>query len=471
MGEIQLFLGAALTWAAGVALVLTLPRSSPLLVEAGGPPWLLGAGVFAGSFLVTLVMRTTSLAGLAFSVAAIAVPLAVLAATFGYFGWRRERPGMRTAWAGSPRTLPAGTLAGGWRLLWWLLVGWLALRFALLLAEVLVRPLYPWDAWTQWATKARVWYELRTMAPFVKPDIWFAAPGAGFVDAGAHYPATVPLLMVWANVLLGRWDDTLMNFPFWLLALGFCLAIYGFLRREGFGPVGAVTGAWIVSGLPLANVHVALAGYADLPLAYFYALAALAAYRWARTREWADALLALLFAAACPLIKIPGIVWVLTLVPGLVVALAPRHGLRIVMTGFAACALALLALAQTTPRILGYALHLDFAPDWAALGDSYFLLGNWHLLWYGVIAAAVLARRLSFTPPLAMLSVVLFAGLLFLFVVFGFTNAREWVTDQTTVNRATLHLAPLMAVWMLLAFRAWSQARAATIAPSGSVPA
>ena len=56
---------------------------------------------------------------------------------------------------------------------------------------------------------------------------------------------------------------------------------------------------------------------------------------------------------------------------------------------------------------------------------------------------------------------MLVAGLFFLFVVFGFTNAREWVTDQTTVNRATLHLAPLMAVWMLLAFRAWAQAHEA----------
>ena len=31
-----------------------------------------------------------------------------------------------------------------------------------------------------------------------------------------------------------------------------------------------------------------------------------------------------------------------------------------------------------------------------------------------------------------------------------------WVTDQTTVNRATLHLAPLVAVWMVLAFRAFA---------------
>jgi hypothetical protein len=48
------------------------------------------------------------------------------------------------------------------------------------------------------------------------------------------------------------------------------------------------------------------------------------------------------------------------------------------------------------------------------------------------------------------------AGALFLAVVFAFTNAREWVETQTTINRAVLHLAPLSAVWMLVAFRAWA---------------
>nr|MBA3776838.1 hypothetical protein [Betaproteobacteria bacterium] len=53
------------------------------------------------------------------------------------------------------------------------------------------------------------------------------------------------------------------------------------------------------------------------------------------------------------------------------------------------------------------------------------------------------------------------AGSVFLFVVFAFTNARAWVADQTTVNRATLHLAPLVTVWMLAVFRAWVQDRRA----------
>ena len=61
----------------------------------------------------------------------------------------------------------------------------------------------------------------------------------------------------------------------------------------------------------------------------------------------------------------------------------------------------------------------------------------------------------------------------FVFVRFGFafTNARLWVEDQSTVNRATLHLAPLIVVWMLLAFRAWSAAESRPVEASVPVSA
>ena len=48
------------------------------------------------------------------------------------------------------------------------------------------------------------------------------------------------------------------------------------------------------------------------------------------------------------------------------------------------------------------------------------------------------------TPDAAPLTVVVAGGVLFLAFVLLFTNAREWLSDQTTVNRATLHLAPLV---------------------------
>ena len=81
------------------------------------------------------------------------------------------------------------------------------------------------------------------------------------------------------------------------------------------------------------------------------------------------------------------------------------------------------------------------------------------------VVAALLAWRQLAAPTLAPFTAVVATGGLFLVVVFSFTNARHWVTEQTTINRATLHIAPLVAVFAVLAFRAfaerWSASRPA----------
>ena len=216
-------------------------------------------------------------------------------------------------------------------------------------AEVAWRPLYPWDAWVQWATKARVWYELGHLAPFVRADVWLAGAGGAYFDASPNYPATVPLLQVWTCVALGRWDDSAMNWPWLAILLALASAMYGALRGEGVAPLLALFGAYLLASLPLVDAHVALAGYADLPMGAVYAMAAMAFYRWARRRDWRDAAVCMLLTIACPLIKTPGWSGPLTLIPGVVVVLLPRRGLRIVGVAFALVAIALLALARTQP--------------------------------------------------------------------------------------------------------------------------
>ena len=161
--------------------------------------------------------------------------------------------------------------------------------------------------------------------------------------------------------------------------------------------------------------------------------------------------------AACPLLKVPGRIWAVLALPALLVGLLPRRGPRIVGAGLAVGLLGLLLLAQTSPVIMGYQLHLDFAPDWEALAASFLLYDNWHLLWYGAVAVALLGRRQLLAPSVAPLTVVIAGGVLFIAFVLSFTNARDWVADQSTVNRATLHVAPLVVVWMLVVFRAWMQ--------------
>jgi hypothetical protein len=470
MDVIALWLGWLLAWALGIAALLALQRSSTAIARPGEIAFIVGCGWFVGQFLVTLWMRLLAIAHVPFGIISIGAPLAALAALAAWIAWRRRDPVSFHDANGALRAFPGADLAGEHRVLWFALVGWLALRFALLLLEVLRRPLYPWDAWTQWATKARVWYDLRTIVPFGGEAAWLASPvGSVYYDAAPNYPGTVPLTQVWSATLLGRWDDALINLPWWLTAVAFGVALYGFLRQARMGPLMALLGTWLALSLPILDAHVALAGYADLAMSTYLTLTALSLLRFVRTRDRADLALALVLAAACVAIKNPGKIWLLVLIPGMLVSWAPRYGLRIAAACFAVAAVGALVLTRIGLTILGYHLQLEFDMPWNGLSEAYFTFANWHLLFYGALAVALLGWRHLLSRELAPLTLIVAAGLAFLVFGFAFTNARLWVEDQSTVNRATLHLAPLIVVWMLMAFREWSLGQSATTAAGGAV--
>ena len=465
---IVLFLGLVLSWAFGTAVVASVYARS----SAGVPrSWVVGCGWFVGIFATTLVMRALSIAGVGWSRASIAAPLILVPMLAAWLARSRVRASLE----GLPRRLGAALggahLAGWQRIAWRLLIGWLAVRFALLLAEVWWLPLYPWDAWTQWSTKARVWFELGRIVPFVNIPEWLdSRTSNAYLDAAPHYPGTAPLFQVWSAVLIGRWDDALVNLPWWFTGVAFCIALYAAMRRLAFEPLLALVGAGIVTSLPILNVHIALAGYADLPLAAFLTLGATSALLAIRTRSPGEAALAAVLLGACVVIKNPGKVWLIVLVPALITAAMPRRGLQLAGAAFAAAALAILWLARSGVNVLGYQLSPQFAMPWNALFDAYFSFANWNLLWYCAVGTVALAWRQLLSRDVAPWSCLIAAGLMFLFVGFAFTNAGAWVEDQSTVNRATLHLAPLVVLWMFVALRAWRRTTA-TPAPGPQVPA
>jgi hypothetical protein len=471
MDIVMLAIGWALAWALGIAVLLAARVRSASLEDAGEWPFVFGCGWFVGQFLLTLWMRLLSFAGIPFGRISVALPIAIAGALALALAWRRHRASLAEETRSAFRGWTGAAMPRSERLLWFAVLGWLVLRVGLMLLEIVRRPLFPWDAWTQWATKARVWFALKAMAPFTSAPEWLASPGAGaYLDAAPHYPATVPLTQVWSATLLGRWDDALINLPWWLTAVAFGFALYGLLRQKQFGRLAALVGTWLVLSMPIFDTHVALAGYADLAMSTYLTLTAFAWLRFVRTRSAADLPLALLLACACALIKNPGKIWLLMLVPGVVAAWLPRYGLRFAAACFAAATIAALVLTRIGVTLLGYHLQLDFDMPWEGLSQAYFSFANWHLLFYGAIVVAVLGWRQLLSRELAPLTIIVAAGFAFLLFGFAFTNARVWVEDQSTVNRATLHLAPLIAIWMLVAFRAW--ARASTpVAPAAAAGA
>lgn len=442
MSLIGLLLALVLPWLLGVVWLRLFWRDP----RVGAWQELLGYGYILGALATTGVLRLFSLFHIHFSFAAIALIL-VLLITLGL--WL----GRKIPWRG----MGGGFVSMEWetqpdwqKLMFSLLVMLLFLRFLGLGLEIVWRPLFPWDAWMQWATKARVWYELGWMAPFVSGALWLnEAQPLAFTDMVPHYPGTVPLLQVWTALGFGQWDDTVINLPWLLCAVALGFGFYGQARSLGVAPIWSMVFTYFLLSLPFLNVHVALAGYAELLLSTVYCFGVMSFIQWSRTREIRHGVLACLFALSCALIKTPGLMWMVTFVPALWVALMPRLGLLGVLLAGVTGAV-MLKLGKATSMFPGYVLERDAHPVWEPLLRNLFVMDNWHLLWYLVVLIILMALPKLFNRGVRSATVLIFSGVGFLGVVFFYSNAWMWVQDYTTINRAVLHLAPAMLFYVVL---------------------
>jgi hypothetical protein len=443
LDAVALALSVAVPWLAGALCISAATGRNPQ------PPAIaIGYGYLAGMFGVTLVMRALSLAGIHWGVVWVAAPVA-LAAVAAYLRMRS----LGIVRSTMPRLAALATLRGAARAIFVVLLALTALRVAMLAAEVVLLPLVPFDAFAQWASKSRVWYEYGRMVPFVSAAKWWGAAGAmQFTDTHPEYPGTVPLFQVWTALWLGRWDESLINVPWVAACVALGIVCYAQLRRLEFSPVKAMFGAYVLLSLPYLTIQVALAGYADLFVAIAYGLAAIAAWQWTITRQRSDAGLAVLMAIVCASMKFEGSFWALTLVPGVVTALKRRAGLA--MIGAAAVAAALyLAFGPAELRLFGYTLRTRFVDVSIPVYEHMFLMDNWHLLWYAAIAVIAVHARALFSDRLAPMSVTMLGALAFIGVVFFFSTAAGAVEDETVTNRLLLHSVPALVFYIALILR------------------
>jgi hypothetical protein len=451
-----------LPWAAGGLWLSLLWRSEPRAHWAV----LLGYGCLVGTFATTALMRCWDLVGLRQSYLGIASVLG--AGTILGVWLRRRLPPAAFAGAGGQTSLrdlsPAAKLAVAG------LLALLLVRFGTLAAELLWRPLYAWDAWMNWAPKARAWFELRHLVPFGSERAWLDQPdGQLYSIFNWNYPPTVPLIQTWMALALGRWDDSLVNLP-WLacwVALG--LGFYGQAREWGVTTLAAVMFTYLLLSMPLLDAHVALAGYADIWMSAYYGLAALALFQWLRSRQAPQAWLAAACALAAAQVKMPGVVWALTLLPALMVGLLPKSWLIVTaVTGMGlVSAVALtggitidlpalgplrLSFQEVEVPYLGRYVF-QFHPVWRPVFEHAWLLANWHLLWYLVPALiAVAMPRIAKSRLMLAMTAATAVGFGFLVVVFFFTRAYAFAVDGTTINRALMHVVPVALFYALAAF-------------------
>lgn len=418
---------------------------------------ILGYGTLLGLLLTTLLLRLVDSMGLGLSFGYTAVLALLLVALTPLFG-RLTRRVLPTPAPVPPAPTWSGLGSGGKALFGALLV--LVLwRIGILAQEVWWRPLFPWDATMHWATKARVWFAQGEMVPFVTPSEWLQRAGdAVYTDRHPNYPPAIPLLQVWMSLAVAQWHESLINLP-WVVAFSALgLAFFAQLRIAGLGLPLAMAATYILLSMPLINIHVALAGYADMFLGATFACAVMALHNWSVKRDRWQGGLMLLFAALCYLIKNEGAIWPMTLVPAIAAAFMARREAAKLFVLF--CLLGLfgwlvvpkdLELAGTTLTQLQPMFNVE-----ALIGviTSTLVHASWHLFAYllamliplGALVPGVLTRELL-PVTVALASAVGLFLFLFLFTGFGWA-----ASDYSAVGRLSIQLAPGLAFLAALVF-------------------
>ena len=476
MSQISFVTGLLLPWLTGALCLWALEARTVPAAPAQGLRRA-GYGLFLGYALLYGVMVGFETFAGRVTFGGVMAVLALLAAIAAFALWRLGRPPARHA-ATRAGWLDDAGLGWGARVLLAALLAWTAVHIAFAAIEIILRPVYPWDAWQTWVYKAKVWYLSGGMSPLVGPQAWLEATQGGvYTTSGFAYPDLPSAIPYWAALSLGRWSETLVNLPVLLCGLGIGLALYGQLRAVGASVLLSSAVVFMLWSTPLFGVHAALGGYADIWMAGYAGLGFVALLAPAATNQRPQWALGLLMLALGLLVKDEGVAWfALGLALIAFTGLRPRTALSAL--GVVVVAIAVAAATGTTfldiPWLGGVGLQdgrlylpvigpigLELHDVRGAYARNLFAMGSWNLLW-ALLAIALVAAA---WPPVnragkaGMAFLVLFVASQLL--IFGFTGHGSFAGSYTAINRLPLQFLPalLFAGAMIYASRTPQPAR------------
>lgn len=250
----------------GLLLAAFFPAACALLAGRDRPAWGLTAAVtlafFAGA--ISLVMLWDGLLNIPFSPLGISVPVLALSMP-GWWAWRK---------AGRP--LPLRPSLSRWETLALILTSLIA---AAIVLNALLIPFYRDDTLGIYLPQARALVQTRALLPLTGADSLYLA-----------YPMLDQHLIAFTFMASGWENDYLAKGLLTLLSLGCLLSAYALGERAAGRRAGWM--AALLLALTPSFGRWASAGYADLPMAFFYSLSAVFAVRLWDEGRLRDAILA-----------------------------------------------------------------------------------------------------------------------------------------------------------------------------------
>lgn len=291
------------------------------------------------------------------------------------------------------------------------------------------------------------------------PD-WVAEGGAsGYALYASEYPTALSIYAAVASSLAGGWNSAVASAPWAVCYAALCLTTYGSLILANSKPRTAMVGTYLISSLPLLNIHASLAGYGDLWMALLSGSGLSLLLVW-RLRKIEQVLfLALLLLLAGTQIKTEGWIWLL-LGAGFVTAawISEKIRYRWLFTGIALTAAALWVTGFTQ-------ISLGSLGMWG-FSDTHILfgpLGNYELRPYDPLANyfGVLFQQANFSLLASVYSIALLLMLVFRqeqaasfwlmglliaasqAVIFGASTYSKYAESGTAIARLLIHFTPV----------------------------
>ena len=94
------------------------------------------------------------------------------------------------------------------------------------------RETFPWDAFTTWMYRAKVWVLSNGVETFSSTRQWLESGSAHYVLEAAHYPISVSAIAAFSAVLSGGWSDQAASLPWFFTALASCFVLLGLSRYQ-----------------------------------------------------------------------------------------------------------------------------------------------------------------------------------------------------------------------------------------------
>jgi hypothetical protein len=323
-------------------------------------------------------------------------------------------------------------------------------------------PLTPWDAWSAWVAKSKIWYAFGLDQLIVNQADWFEISGS-LMNHTAHYPDGLSLIYFFNTGFFG-WNEPALNAIYPAMFIAFLLLFYGHLKILTDKKHAIVALAILVT-LPLINVHIVMAGYADIWVAVLLFTVVLNLQNYILDKELSSLIVASFFMLLLIMFKLEAMIWVLIVVMSCSLSVVEKSKRRLAYLiissllilwyliggiqinlpfGELIIAPHLIALPGLDP------IPLNFISTMPAWFEAMFLSENWNLLWYSLPVVIWMQLKISNKQLLTLPIIFHVLSLIFVFILFNMTVASSFANSFTSINRIIMHLVPIYIYFLIL---------------------